>query len=96
MMERRGLYWEFRQLAHHWSVGSVLFLEVQADEPRGEMAEISLQWSFRRPGPPPFDKPEIIASGKLPLPFKRVEKEWKVSHIEKLIAALHEAVAMKQ
>lgn len=89
MEERRQLRWDTHELFRNWPGGSVLFLEADETAARGNDAEVPVHWSFRRPGPPPFDQPEILASGELMLSMRKVGGEWKVSHIEKLIGALH-------
>ncbi|MCC7264633.1 MAG: hypothetical protein IT369_19130 [Candidatus Latescibacteria bacterium] len=96
MEERRQLRWDTHELFRNWPGGSVLFLEAGEAAAQGDAAEVPVYWSFRRPGPPPFDKPEVLASGMMNLSLRKVGEEWKVSHIERLIAALHTEVVKVQ
>lgn len=92
MEECRQLRWDTHEVFRNWPGGSVLFLEADETAAQGDAAEVPVRWSFRRPGPPPFDKPEILTSGELTLFLRKVGAEWKVSHIERLIGALHAGV----
>lgn len=96
MEERRQLRWGTHELFRNWPGGSVLFLEADETVAQGDAAEVPVRWSFRRPGPPPFDKPEILASGEMVLSLRKVGEEWKVSHVERLIGALHAGVVKEQ
>ena len=88
VMERRFLVWDAKQIWDRWPTGSLLHLETDAGEADGEVAEIPLHWSFRRPGAPPFDNPKVMAEGEFPLVLKRRDGEWKVSHIEVFVAQI--------
>lgn len=96
MEARRQLRWDTHEVFRNWPGGSVLFLEANETGFQGNAAEVPVRWSFRRPGPPPFDKPEILASGMINLSMRKMGEEWKVSHVERLIGALHAEVVKEQ
>jgi hypothetical protein len=82
-----------RQVYGHWPGGTHLYLEPEGMAQLPEtVATLPVRWSFRRWGPPPAFAPEIFASGQVDLTFQKVEGVWKVSHVESLIAAVHQAV----
>ncbi|MEW6755458.1 MAG: hypothetical protein AB1505_31445 [Candidatus Latescibacterota bacterium] len=93
LMERRVLHWKLRQLRQQWPGGSQLFLGCPDCTVDDDPASVPVRWSVRRRGPPPFDKPDIVASGELTLVLKKTGAERRVSHVEELIGTLYGAVA---
>lgn len=96
LAESRQLRWDLQEVFGHWPAGSVLLLEYTGTAVLGEAAEVPLRWSFQRPSQtPPFDRSEVLASGAAALSLRKVAGEWKVSHVERLIGALHAGVVKR-
>jgi hypothetical protein len=95
-MERRQWRWKYLEVMQHWPPGSILILQPGEEKAQSEEMEIPLQWSFRRPNAAHEEELDLVASGETALSMRKVGEEWKVSHVERLIAALHTEVVKEQ
>lgn len=87
VMDRRVLRWKVRRLLGEQPPGSLLFLEPVSSEIQGDVARVTVRWSFKSPGPAP-DEEVVHSEGEKVLVLRKVQDAWQVTDMENWIETM--------
>lgn len=90
LAERRRLRWQTQEWYQQWPPGSALHLESGPVATSGDRVEVPVRWSYRVPLIDPADPHAVLAQGELVLVLVRTADTWRLSQVEKLVAALQQ------